>query len=133
MKASLWFLVMPLAAFLGSPSYAFDLTGAWSTSADACPNVFAKTGTTITFKQDAELNGGGFIVEGNNIHGPAFKCSIKARKEDSAVTHLLATCSTQIMIDQMQVSYKVQDDNTIVRFFPGLDSLGQTFSRCQLK
>jgi len=109
---------------------AFNLDGAWTTQADACKKIFAKTGNTTSFTTDAESYGSGFIVEGNSIRGQAAKCTIKARKEAGTMTHLIAICSTGIMIDQMQLSFKVDGDNRITRLFPGMEGFETSYVRC---
>ena len=112
------------------PAKAFDLDGAWTMQADVCKKIFAKTENTTSFTRDAESYGSGFIVEGNSIRGQAAKCTIKARKEAGAVMHLIAVCSTGIMIDQMQLSFKIGDDNKITRLFPGMEGFETAYFRC---
>lgn len=112
------------------PAKAFDLDGAWTTQADVCKKIFAKTGNTTSFTPDADSYGNGFIVEGNSIRGQTAKCTIKARKEAGAMTHLIAICSTEIMIDQMQFSFKADDDNKITRVFPGMEGFETSYVRC---
>ena len=121
-----------VAAQMGSstPSKAFDLDGAWTAQADVCKKIFVKTGNKISFAKDAELHGYGFIVDGNAIQAHTAKCSVKARKEDGAVTHLIATCATGIMVDQTQLSFKVVDDNKITRLFPGMEIFQTSYVRC---
>jgi len=114
------------------PAKAFDLDGAWTTQTDVCKKIFAKTGNTTSFTPDAESYGSGFIIEGNSIRGQAAKCTIKARKEAGGLRHLIAICSTQIMIDQMQLSFKVDDDNKITRVFPGMEGFEMSYVRCSL-
>lgn len=113
------------------PSRAFELDGAWtSQEAHTCNKIFAKAGNTTSFAPDAESHGSGFIVENNSIRGLGSKCTIKARKEAGGVTQLIAVCSTGIMIDQTQLSFKVVDDNKIVRLFPGMDGFETQYVRC---
>jgi hypothetical protein len=131
--SSIAFLLFATVSFYAVPAHAFDLNGAWATSPDACANVFAKTETAITFAKDSDMYGSGFIVDASEIRGPRARCSIKARKQDATLTHLLAICSTEIMIDQTQLSYQVLDDNRILRVFPGMENLGTAFSRCSFK
>ena len=125
-------LSMLVVAQLGFnlPAKAFDLDGAWATQADVCKKIFAKSGNTTSFTSDAESYGSGFIIEGNSIRGQAAKCTIKTRKEAGGLRHLIAICSTQIMIDQMQLSFKVDDDNKITRVFPGMEGFETSYVRC---
>jgi hypothetical protein len=115
------------------PSYAIDLTGAWATDAAVCDKVFAKKGKAISFKADADAYGSGFIIDGNTIRGKIAKCSIKVRKEDGAVTHLLAACSTDISLANVQFALKTVDQDRIIRLYPGMEGLEVPYSRCPIK
>ena len=119
-------------AGLSLPSHAFDLVGAWTNDASVCSKIFTKTAKAISFKRDSDQYGKGFIVEGNVIRGPRAKCVIKAQKDDGSVAHLVASCASEIMVDQMQLSFKIVDDNTIVRQIPGMENLESAFVRCAL-
>src|SRR3954471_3480784 len=94
---------------LSLPSHAFDLIGAWTTDTSICPKLFAKAANAISFKRDSEEHGRGFIVAGNVIRGPRTKCTIKSKKETGPETTLIASCATDIMIDQVQINFKVVD------------------------
>jgi hypothetical protein len=113
-------------------AYAFDLVGAWTLDTSVCPKLFTKTAKAISFKRDSTDFGTGFIVAGNVIRGPKTKCTIKSKKESGPETTLIASCASDIMIDQIQLSFKVIDDNTIVRQFPGMEAFEMSFSRCPL-
>src|SRR5262245_9259338 len=114
----------------GRPAAAIDLTGVWATDAAACDKVFAKKGNTVSFKQDSDMYGGGFIVDGQRIRGRMATCTIKTRKEDGDVIHMLAACATDIMLSNMQFSVKVLDDNKISRIFPGIEDMSLNYYRC---
>jgi len=114
-----------------SPVLAIDLNGSWATDASVCNKVFVKKGDTISFAQDSDQFGGGFILEGNKVRGQMQSCTIKARKEDGNMVHLLAACASDIMASNIQFSARVIDDNTIARIFPGMpDELSIKYSRC---
>jgi len=121
-----------IQAGLSLPSHAFDLAGAWTTDTSVCPKLFAKTAKAISFKRDSEEHGRGFIVDGNVIRGPRTKCAIKSKKESGSETTLIASCATDIMIDQVQINFKVIDDNQIVRLFPKMETFETTYVRCPL-
>ena len=87
----------PLLVFLAiasfSPStHAADISGAWASDASVCSKVFLKIDNRISFTPDAELYGGGFIVEGNRVTGTLQKCSIKSMRDDGTNVHLIAAC-----------------------------------------
>jgi hypothetical protein len=60
-------------------------------------------------------------------------CTIKTRKEDGNIVHMLASCASDIMLSNVQFSVKIADDNTIVRYFPGMpENLSINYSRCPM-
>jgi hypothetical protein len=129
-------LVMSLAVACIIPqsaTYAADLNGAWATDASSCSKVFVKKGNVVSFQQDSDQYGGGFIVEGDKLRGQMQTCNIKARKEDGNAIHMLAACASDIMTSNVQLSARIVDDNTIRRFFPGMpDELSISYSRCTM-
>jgi len=56
--------------------------------------VLVKKDNKVSLTPDAELYGGGLIVEGNRIAGTFQNYSIKSRKHDGANVHFIAACST---------------------------------------
>ena len=123
-------LTASLTAIAG-PAFAIDLNGAWATDANVCDKVFVKKDNKISFAPNSAEFGGGFIVEGNKIHGQLQSCSFKAKKEDGNNIHMLAACATDIMASNVQFSAKIINDNAILRYFPGMsDDLGMRFARC---
>jgi hypothetical protein len=57
-------------------------------------------------------------------------CSIKSRKDDGDTLHLLTSCATDIMLQNVQFSVKIVDDNRISRIFPGIDGMQLDYYRC---
>jgi hypothetical protein len=125
-------LIVPMAALsiLASPAHALDLNGAWATDAAACEKLFVKKGKSFAFRPELEVSGGGFIVDGNSIRGKTANCTIKARKETGQIIHLLASCSTDIMLSDVQFSAKIVNENRITRIFPGLEGVEISYDRC---
>ena len=125
-------LVLPASLIaVGHPAYAFDINGAWATDTAVCDKVFVKKDNKVSFARNSAEYGGGFIIEGNRLRGQLQSCSIKSRKEDASSIHMLAACSTDIMMSSVQLSARVVDDNTILRYFPGMsDDLAMRFARC---
>lgn len=120
------------SASLGAPAEAADLAGARTTDASVCSRVFVKSGAGVSFAKDAELIGGGFIIEGSQIRGPAATCRIKATKEDGASTHMLAACATDIMLSDVQFSVRSVNANEIVRMFPSMPGMETNYYRCPM-
>jgi uncharacterized protein (DUF39 family) len=76
---------------------AVELNGSWATAASACGQVFIKKDRAISFRQDSDQYGGGFILEGDRIRGQMQTCTITRRKEDGNVVHMVAKCADDIM------------------------------------
>lgn len=116
------------------PVNAFELTGAWATSADQCTKVFTRKGRAnqVGFTSFPGVYGGGFIAEDGRLKGKAESCRIKSRLESGQTINLLVTCSSSIMISDVQFFLKVIDDNTISREFPGMEGMEVKYHRCQV-
>ncbi|MGZ5757943.1 MAG: hypothetical protein ACXWIH_30715 [Burkholderiales bacterium] len=117
---------------LSLPSQAADLTGVWASDASVCNKMFVKNANRVTFKDDADTYGSGFIIEGNKIRGRSATCDIKSRKEDGGTVHMVAGCATDIMLSNVQLSVKIIDENKISRIFPGIADMEMTYYRCSL-
>jgi hypothetical protein len=113
---------------------AFELSGAWATSADQCGKVFARKGraSQVNFTNFSGVYGGGFIAEANRLRGKFEDCSIKSRKETGQTINLVVACASGIMLSNVQFFLKVLDYNTISREFPGMDGMEVTYHRCQI-
>jgi hypothetical protein len=135
MKRRACLLVPTLAiawSALAIPANALEITGSWATSPSSCGQVFMKKDGAISFRQDSDQYGGGFILEGDKIRGQMQTCTVSRRKEDGNVLHIIARCADDIMASNVQFSAKVVDDNTIVRIFPGMPDLTLSYSRCPM-
>ena len=119
--------------FLSHASYAFDLSGAWTDTVSACGKIFKKNKQgELLIISGSGIYGDAFIVAGNSIIGNAGRCTINTRKVDGPITHLVATCAAgNVALSTFQFSYRVKDENTIVRIFPGIEELDTTYSRCR--
>ena len=111
---------------------AADLTGVWADNASACGKVFVKKGNTISFARDADMHGSGLIFEKNRVRGKIATCSIKSQKQDGNMIHMITVCSTDVALQNVQFSVKVDGDNAITRIFPGIPELQMNYTRCSL-
>jgi hypothetical protein len=116
----------------GPAAEAAGVDGAWVTDADACKKVFVKTGNRISFAKKADLHGSGFVIEGNRIRGKIANCTVKARKQDGETVHLGAACSTDVAVETVQFTLKLDGEDRIIRMFPGLSELDTPYFRCSL-
>lgn len=113
---------------------AVDLSGAWATSADECPNVFVRRGRAkqIEFAALSDQHGGGFIVEADRLRGKFARCKIKTRKEDGDAVTIIAGCATDIMLSNVQFSLKMIGPDKISRIFPGIADMAISYHRCPI-
>ena len=115
-------------------AHAVDLAGAWATDADECHEVFVRKGRAnqIGFAAFSEQHGGGFIVEADRLRGKFATCKIKNRKEDGQAVTIIAGCSADIMLSNVQFNLKVLEPNKIARLFPGIMDMEIDYYRCPI-
>jgi len=125
-------LVVFAAALLlfGASAYSFELNGAWASDPSICSKIFVKQNTKLVMTSDADNYGSGFVVDGNQVRGKIATCNIKSRKEEAGLVHLITSCSTDVALQTVQLSFKVDDDNRITRIFPGAPEMSVSYSRC---
>jgi hypothetical protein len=119
---------------LSSHAQAFDLTGAWATSADQCNKVFVKKGDQINFAQFSEEFGRGFVADGNEIRSKTTRCTIKSRKEEGDTIDVHAACASEIIASSIHLKIKILNNNTVYRIFqdPDFEGMELTFYRCAM-
>lgn len=133
-------LVLATAISVGSAllspqdAKAFELTGAWATSADKCTKIFTRKGRadTVSFTNFSNRYGSGFIAESDRLKGKFENCTIKSKKESSQTVNLIVACASGIILSNVQFFLKVIDDNTISREFPGMEEMEVKYRRCQI-
>lgn len=134
-------LLVLAAAIAGGPGLlmpqqveAFELAGAWATSADQCGKVFTRKGRAnqVDFTNFSGVYGGGFIAEPKRLRGKFETCSIKSRKDSGQNVNMVVACASGIMLSNVQFFLNVIDDNTISREFPGMDGMDVKYHRCQI-
>ena len=113
-------------------AYAFDLNGAWTGDPKNCGKVFIKNNNKVSFTENADVNGGGFIFEGNQVKGIAMTCNISNRTEAGGVLQLTAACTTGVAISTMHFSIKTDDENKVTEIFPETPDMRMTYVRCAL-
>jgi len=135
MKSRALALVLGLATGwigVGTSAKAFEFNGSWATEASSCGQVFVKKDGVISFRQDSDQYGGGFILESDRIRGQMQNCTVSRRKVEGDVVHMIAKCADDIMTSNVQFSAKIIDDNTIARVFPGIPEFTLSYSRCPM-
>jgi len=124
--------VVSSAVFLlsGASAHSIELNGAWASDPSICSKIFVKRNAKLVMTSDADNYGSGFVVDGNQVRGKIATCNIKARKEEAGLVHLITSCSTDVALQTVQLSFKVDDDNRITRIFPGAPEMSVSYSRC---
>ena len=131
-RFALALLVLLAAVSLSPSAHAADISGAWASDLSVCSKVFVKNGNRISFTPDAELYGGGFIVEGNRATGTFQKCNIKSMKNDGANIHLIAACSDGVAISDLQFTVKHVGEDRITVSSAGPVNMENPYVRCPL-
>jgi hypothetical protein len=61
----------------------------------------------------------------------AVTCTIKARKDTGAIHNIVASCAPgNVALSTFQFSYRVKNENSIIRIYPGIEALDVTYGRC---
>ena len=131
MLPSVALLVIPVIGLTSFSTFAADLEGAWATNTAFCSKVFEKKDNRVSFTADADLYGGGFIVEGNRASGTFQKCKIKSVKDAGTTLHLLAACSDGIMVQDAQMTVKLVGPDKITLVFEGVEKEENPYFRCR--
>jgi hypothetical protein len=114
----------------GSVSLAADVNGVWASDVTVCNKVFTKKGGRVAFANNADLYGSGFILDAGSVRGKLANCKIKTRKQDGDLVHLIASCATDVMLSNMELTLKVIDDKKIARVFTGMPEFETPYYRC---
>jgi hypothetical protein len=115
-----------------SSAHAADLNGAWASDASVCGKVFVKSNNRISFAPDAELYGGGFLVEGGRATGTFQKCKINSMKDDGTEVHVFASCSTGVEVSNLRFTVKVVGHDQITVSSNGAVDITTPYVRCPM-
>jgi hypothetical protein len=126
-------VILVVGGIVASPiaAGAFELSGAWATSANLCNKVFDRKDGRVTFSELSDLYGSGFIIENSQIRGKIAKCTITSKKEDGSNIALTASCATSIMVQPLQFGLKVISNDSISRSFPDIPGMSISYERCK--
>jgi hypothetical protein len=117
---------------IGGAANAIDINGVWANDLSVCNKVFEKKNNAISMTRDSDNYGSGFIISGNQIKGKIVTCTIKSRKEDGALVHLIASCSTDVALSTVQFSLRSDDENRLTRVYPGVPEMAVPYVRCPM-
>ena len=104
-------LVLLVLVVVTQPAQAIDLNGAWTVDASACGTTFARENNKLAFKQDADVNAGGLIVQGRQVTGTFQKCKVKSLHDDGPNLRVIASCSDGVAVSDVAFDVKISGDN----------------------
>jgi hypothetical protein len=107
-------LVLLVLVAQSASTQAADLNGAWTVDASACGAVFTKENNKLAFKQDADLNAGGLIVQGKQVTGTFQKCTVKSLHDDGTNVRVIASCSDGVAVSDVTFDVKISGENRII-------------------
>jgi hypothetical protein len=122
-------VICALAAFAGT-AHAADIAGAWASDQKACDKIFQRKGAVVSLANRATTIGSGFVIDGSSIRGNVANCKIKSRKQDGDLVHLVASCGTDIMLSDVELTLKPLDNNRIARVFAAMPEMEKVYYRC---
>jgi hypothetical protein len=111
---------------------ATDLNGVWASDPAVCDKVFLTKAGKTSFHRDADLHGSGFIIDGQRIRGRIATCKLLRTKVQEPLVHMIASCATDVMLSNVQLTVRVLEQDKINRVFPGLEDLEMPFYRCPI-
>ena len=115
-----------------APTLAADLNGAWTIDTGSCDNVFTKKNDKLAFKQDADLNAGGLIIQGKQVTGTFQKCTVKSLHDDGPNVRVIASCSDGIAISDVAFDVKISDENRITLSSKEPVPVEMSYIRCSM-
>ena len=98
----------------------------------SCDQVFTKKNNKLAFKQDADLNAGGLIVQGKQITGTFQKCTIKSLHDDGSNLKLIAACSDGVTVSDVPFDVKISGENNMTLSSKEPVPVEMRYVRCQL-
>jgi len=126
-----WVLLVLLVAQSAS-TQAADLNGAWTVDASACSKVFTKENNKLAFKQDADLNAGGLIVQGKQITGTFQKCTVKSLHDDGSNLRVIAACSDGVAVSDVAFDVKISGENSMTLSSKAPVPVEMPYVRCSM-
>ena len=124
--------VLLVLVVVTQPAQAIDLNGAWTVDASACGTMFTNEDNKLAFKQDADVNAGGLIVQGKQVTGTFQKCKVKSLHDDGPNLRVLASCSDGVAVSDVAFDVKVSGDNKMTLSSKGPVPVEMPYVRCSM-
>ena len=115
---------------LAGYAQAADLNGAWANDVKICSKLFVKKNNKLRLTTNSDFYGSGFIIDGDQVKGKLASCRIKSRKVEGAKMEMTAECATDIANSTDHFVLRIDGEDKITRFFPGMTGIEMTYFRC---
>jgi len=125
-------VLLVLLVTQSASTQAADLNGAWTVDASACGKVFTKENNKLAFKQDADLNAGGLIVQGKQITGTFQKCTVKSLHDDGSNLRVIAACSDGVAVSDVAFDVKISGENSMTLSSKAPVPVEMPYVRCSM-
>jgi len=120
-----------MAGFLfAGAAQAADLNGAWANDTSLCSKLFVTKNNRLSMSTNSDFYGSGFIVDGDEVRGKLASCRIVSRKVDGATVQATAECATDIANSTDHFELRVDGNDKLTRFFPGMSGIEMSYFRC---
>ena len=106
------------------------LAGAWILDGSQCDVVFARTGSSASFRKPIDAFAPAFIISGNQIRTPNASCRIKGSKKAGDRHIMTLACATSVSVDDVPASFELMADGTLRRYLNDEDKVGSKYERC---
>ena len=104
-------VLLVLLVTQSASTQAADLNGAWTIDTASCDQVFTKKNNKLAFKQDADVNAGGLIVQGKQVTGTFQKCKVKSLHDDGPNLRVIASCSDGVAVSDVAFDVKISGED----------------------
>ena len=125
-------VLLVLLVTQSAPTQAADLNGAWTIDTASCDQVFTKKNNRLAFRQDADLNAGGLIIQGKQVTGTFQKCTVKSFHENGSDVKVIASCSDGVSVSDVAFDVKISGENKITLGSKKPVPVEMPYVRCQL-
>ena len=124
-------VLLVLIVTQSASTHAADLNGAWTIDTASCDQVFTKKNNKLAFKQDADLNAGGLIIQGKQITGTFRKCTVKSFHENGS-DKVIASCSDGVSVSDVAFDVNFSGENKMTLSSKEPVPVEMPYVRCQL-
>ena len=112
------------------PAYSENLNGTWANDLSVCSKIFVKKHNKLSFSENADFYGSGFIINGKELIGKLGRCRVTSQKVHGTDIEMSAECATDIAFSSDKFGLRIDGHNKITRFFPSMPGMEMPYYRC---